>query len=172
MTSRNSHERSSTGRASWTPAQLRMTPRPDGVLYHYRDLYDVDWWSDGYALFQGEAPGYLRKAYRAAARPVDVPGEPLLLALVRDQRGTPIGRPIAAYEAAGEHGAVPVTVFAATEHVPELHVDARYLAYAEARFTTASFWRVRDDVIAVRGARGLQGIVAGLDRSPERRGCP
>ena len=85
MTSRNSHELSSTGRGSWTPAQLlMMAPHPDGVLYRYRDPDGTDWWSDGTAMFQGEPPGYLRRAYRAVGLPVDVPGEPPLLALVRD----------------------------------------------------------------------------------------
>ena len=67
---------------------------------------------------------------------------------------------------------MPVVVFTDTEHDPDLHVDARYLAYAEARFNAASFWRVRDAVIAVRSARGLQGIVAGRDLPPEHRGRP
>ena len=44
--------------------------------------------------------------HRAAGLPVDVPGEPPLLALVYDQVGTPLGAPIAAYEAISEHDAV------------------------------------------------------------------
>jgi hypothetical protein len=161
MIDRNRHERSFTGHVSWTPAQLLMAPHPDGVLYRYRDPDGVTWWSDGYALFQGEAPDYLREAYRAAALPVDAPGEPLMLALVRDEYGTPLGPPIASYDAPG---AVLVVVFAATEHGPELHVDARYLAYAEARFNTPSFRRVRHTVIAVHGEQGLVGIIAGRGR--------
>ena len=166
----SNHSLSYTARVPWNPIIRRMAPHRGGMLFSYRDAHGVDWWSDGFALFQGEAPGYLSRAYRAAGLPVDVPGEPPLLAVVRDQVGTPLGAPIAAYEATSEHDAVPVAVFAATEHAPELHVDARYLAYAEARFNAASFWRVREAIIAVSTERGLLGI-AGRDL-PEHGGRP
>ena len=159
-----------TDRVPWNPINRRMVPRRNGTLYRYRDAAGVDWWSDGTAIFQGEAPGYLRRAYGAAGLPVDVPGEPLLFALVRDLAGTPLGAPIAAYQVISEvsHDVVPVAVFAADEGAPELHVDARYLAYAEARFNAASFWRVYRAIATVRSARGLLGIVEGRDLPPPR----
>ena len=51
----------------------------------------------------------------------------------------------------------------------ELHVDARYLAYAEARFTGCTFWCIAATAVAVRNQRALEvvGVVAG--RQPPRR---
>ena len=120
-------------------------------------------------LFQGEAPGYLRRAYRDAGLPVDVPVKQNLLALVPGLPGFPLGAPIAAYEVTGEDDVVPVAVFAAGEGIPELHVDARYLAYAEARFNTASCWRVGHAIVTVRSPRGLVGIIEGRDLPPRGR---
>ena len=51
----------------------------------------------------------------------------------------------------------------------ELHVDARYLAYAEARFTGCTFWCIAATAVAVRNQRALEvvGVVEG--RQPPRR---
>ena len=134
-----SHSLSYSDRVPWSPINRRMAPHRNGMLFSYRDADGVDWWSDGAALFQGEAPGYLRRAYRAA------------------------------YQVSGEDDTVPVAVFAADMGVPELHVDARYLAYAEARFNTASCWRVGHAIVTVRSPRALVGIIEGRDLPPPRR---
>jgi hypothetical protein len=148
----------------WTSSQQLMTPRAGGTLYRYRDPTGTRWWSDGHALFRGYVPGYLRLAYLRAARPVDVPVEPLMLAIMRDRTGVRLDPPLFVYELPGEHGIVPVAVFAASGADAELHVDARYLAYAEARFTDATFWRVGEATVAVRNERGLMGLIDGQDR--------
>ena len=98
-----------------------------------------------------------------------VPTEPLMLAIVRAREGVLLDPPIAVYEFAGAHGAVPVAVFAASGRDPELHVDARYLAYAEARFTDATFRRVSESIVSVRNERGFMGIVDGRDLLTGRR---
>lgn len=100
---------------------------------------------------------------------MDVPGKQQLLSLVRGLPGIPLGAPIAAYEVSGEDDTVPVAVFATGVGVPELHVDARYLAYAEARFNTASCWRVGHAIVTVRSPRALVGIIEGRDLPPPRR---
>ena len=171
MRDRTGNPLSYSDRVPWSPINRRMAPHRDGMLFSYRDAAGFDWWSDGAALFQGEAPGYLRRAYRDAGLPVDVPGKQDLLALVPGLPGFPLGAPIAAYEVAGEstRDIVPVAVFAPGEGVPELHVDARYLAYAEARFTTATCWRVGHAIVTVRSPRGLVGIIEGRDLPPLRR---
>ena len=79
----------------------------------------------------------------------------------RDWEGAVLAPPIAVYELTGEHGVVPVAVFVADGPDPELHVDARYLACAEARVTDVTFWRVGEALVAVRNERGLMGIVDG-----------
>ena len=56
---------------------------------------------------------------------------------------------------------VPVAVFAATGGDPEIHVDARYLAYAQDRFPHCSFGRLRQDAgVVVRDrAQVIVGII-------------
>ena len=137
MRDRTGNPLSYSDRVPWSPINRRMAPHRDGMLFSYRDAAGFDWWSDGGAMFQAEAPGYLRRAYRDAGLST------------RD--------------------IVPVAVFAPGEGVPELHVDARYLAYAEARFTTATCWRVGHAIVTVRSPRGLVGIIEGRDLPPLRR---
>ena len=157
-------------RVPWTPTQRRIVPRRGGMLYRYRDEDGVDWWSDNIGIFQGEAPDYLKQAYRAAGLPVDVESEPRMLSFVRMMPGILLDAPVAAYEVTSEteRDVVPVAVFAETEHDPELHVDARYLAYAESRFPDAMLWRAGGLFVAVRRTRALLGYVEGRALAPER----
>ena len=62
-----------TARMPWQPTPLRLVPHRgrDERLYVYCDEDGITWWSDGYAVFRGRAPGYLRAAYLATQRPVD-----------------------------------------------------------------------------------------------------
>ena len=130
----------------WTSSHQLMTPRTGGTL------------------FRGFAPGYLRLAYLRAGLPVDVPSEPLILAIVRDREGSLLDPPIAVYELAGEAwGRAGGRVFAASGRGPKLHVDARYLVYAETRFSDVTFWRVSESIASARNERDLMGIVDGRD---------
>ena len=74
----------------WTSSHQLMTPRVGGTQFRYRDPTGIQWWSDGHALFRGYAPGYL---CLRAGLPVDVPTEPLMLAIVRDHTGARIDGP-------------------------------------------------------------------------------
>ena len=67
-------------------------------------------------------------------------------------------------------GPLPVAVFAAAGQDPELHVDARYLAYALDRFAGCSFWRaLHDAFVAVRDQQ-TQAIVGITRRASRGRG--
>ena len=170
MRARKSKTTTYSRRVPWQPIHRRMVTYTAAQLYVYRDDDGMDWWSDGFAIFRGEAPGYLRKAYRASGRPVDVAGQPLLFSVYANLgQGTRLAAPIAGYEVTRmiSHDVVPVAVFAAGETDPELHVDARYLAYAEARFTGCTFWRIARSAVAVRTVRGLVGIVEGRKLPPK-----
>ena len=159
------HALSYSERAPWTPTPRRLELGGGGAttLYTHRDEAGVSWWSDGYAIFRGAAPEDLRAAYRAAGRPVDVPHDPVLLPYYASLApGTRLGAPIATYEVSHEASpdVVPVAVFAFS-HGPELHLDARYLAHAEAHYPGCTFWRIARSICAVRDAHGhtLLGVV-------------
>ncbi|MDE2871405.1 MAG: hypothetical protein OXQ94_06910 [Gemmatimonadota bacterium] len=152
-------------RVPWIPTPRRLELGGGGAtrLYTHRDEAGVSWWSDGYAIFRGDAPEDLRAAYRAAGRPVDIPHDPILLPYYASLApGTRLGAPIATYEVSHEASpdVVPVAVFAFS-HGPELHLDARYLAHAEAHYPGCTFWRIARSICAVRDAHGhtLLGVV-------------
>ena len=165
------HTLTYSDRKPWTPIRHRMVPHR-AELYTYHDKDGVDWWSDGYATFRGDAPGYLRQACRAAGLPVGVPGQPLLFSYYLNIGfGARLDPPIAGYEVSSpiSHDVVPVAGFAASGR--ELHVDARYLAYAEARFTGCTFWCIAAAAVAVRNQRALEivGVVEGRQPPLRRR---
>ena len=127
-----------TARVPWQLTAVRLAPHRgrDERLYVYCDE-DGTWWSDGYAVFRGSATGYLCAAYLATQRPVDaaVTMVPPVFAFARIAPVTELELPVASYQI---HSPVlaaplPVAVFAARGKDREIHVDARYLAYARER---------------------------------------
>ena len=161
-------------RVPWTPTPRRLEMGGGGAttLHTHRDEAGVRWWSDGFAIFRGDAPEELRAAYRNAGLPVDVPYDPILLPYYASlAHGTRLGSPIATYNITGELSpdVVPVAVFGAGD-APELHVDARYLAHAEDRYPGCTFWRIARTLCAVRAADGhtLLGVVEGRKLPPKR----
>ena len=113
----------------------------------------------------------LRRAYRDAGLPVDVPVQrvPLMLAFARSASATRLDLP-ATCEATSMLHRVPVDVFASRGLAPDAHVDARYLAYARDRFEGCTFWHIDEACIAVRDQRdqALVGIIQ-LRILPSRR---
>lgn len=161
-------------RVPWSPMPRRLELYGGGAstLYTHRDEDGVAWWSDGYAIFRGDAPEDLREAYRAAGRPVDVPNDPILLPYYASVApGIRLDPPIAAYEVSIEipPDVVPVAVFVVRD-APELHLDARYLAYAETHYPGCTFWRIARAICAVRDEHGttLLGVVEGRKLPPKR----
>ena len=153
-----------SARGHWQPRRRRLDPHigEAGALLTHRDAHGTHWWSDGSGIFKGSPPAYLRRACLAAGMMVDVTVKsvPLILALARYVPGTRLDLPIASYPASGAIGTIPVDVFAADAEGPELHVDARYVAFARAQFTGCTFWRVTDDILGVRDhAQDLVGII-------------
>lgn len=165
-----------TARVPWTPAPLRLVAHRgrDEKLYEYRDQRDgTVWWSDGYAAFRGHAPAYLRQAYAFARQLVGVPVTAVTALSV--SRTTPQVRlelPVASYEVHSPlmTRPLPVAVFAASATAPEIHVDARYLAYALERCADCSFWHVaRAASVAVcRQGGELVGVIPTRRPSPRR----
>jgi len=140
----------------WTPPPPSSSRRGATTLYTHRDEAGVAWWSDGWAIFRGDAPEDLRAAYRAAGLPVDVPHDPILLPYYASiALGTRLGSPIAGYEVSIEspHDVVPVAVFVVSG-ATEMHLDARYLAHAEAQYPGCTFWRIARSICTVRDAHG------------------
>jgi len=162
-------------RVPWNPTPRRLELGGGGAttLYTHRDEAGVSWWSDGYAIFRGDAPEGLRRAYRAAGRSVDVPHDPILLPYYASlAHGTRLGAPIAGYEVFIESppDVVPVAVFAFSDG-PEMHLDARYLAHAEAQYPGCTFWRIARSICTVRDAHGttLLGVIEARKLPPRRR---
>ena len=151
-------------RVPWRQTRRRLVPfiGHADTLHTCRDEDGSDWWSDGNAIFRGVAPAYLRRAYRDAGLPVDVPVQrvPLMLAFARSASATRLDLP-ATCEATSMLHRVPVDVFASRGIAPDAHVDARYLAYARDRFEGCTFRRIGDACIAVRDQRdqALVGII-------------
>ena len=157
----------------WEPWQPTARPLAHQIgrvnaLYAHREESGEPWWGDGYSLFRGTPPDYLRDAYRSAELPVDAPLGDRTAATItaaRDAQGaTMIGEPVASYEVnSGTPEPVPVDVFAA-DAAPELHVDARYVTHARRSFPMCTFWAFRygllGDAVVVRDLRGaLAGII-------------
>lgn len=168
------HARFYSDRVPWTPTPRRLELGGGGAtaLYTHRDEAGVSWWSDGYAIFRGAAPEDLRAAYRAAGRPVDVPHDPILLPYYASlAHGTRLGAPIAGYEVFIESppDVVPVAVFVVSG-ATEMHLDARYLAHAEAQYSGCTFWRIARSICTVRDARGttLLGVIEARKLPPRR----
>ena len=162
-----------SARGPWQQRRRRLDPHigEAGALLTHRDAHGTDWWSDGTGAFKGSPPAYLRRACLAAGMAVDVTVKPvpLILALARYVPGTRLDLPIASYPASGAIGTVPVDVFAADAEGPEIHVDARYVAFARAQFTGCTFWRVTDDILGVRDhAQDLVGIIQCRHAAPSR----
>ena len=166
-----------TARVPWVPTtRHRLVPHGSSTdkLYVYRDDDGDTWWSDGCAVFRGSAPAYLRAAYLSAPRPVDaaVTMVPPVFARARLTPGTRLGLPVASYQmrSACMTRPVAVDVFAAAGQDPEIHVDARYLAYARERFAGCSFWRaLHDAFVTVRDQRtpAIVGVIP--PRRPPRQ---
>lgn len=151
-----------TKRVPWQPAPLRLVPHRghDERLYVYCDEDGITWWSDGYAAFRGHAPAYLRAAYLATQRPVDaaVTMVPPVFALARIAPVIELELPVASYQVHSPalSAPLPIAVFAARGREREIHVDARYLAYARERFAGCTFWRgLHDTCVAVRAQPSL-----------------
>ena len=140
-----------------------------GILYTYRDSGGAAWWSDGTAIFRGDAPDYLRRAYLHAGLPVDTPLASLPLSPIEALAllGPRLDEPVACYRiTAGSLDSIPVDVFATDDPVfREIHIDARYVSHATGQFPDCSFWRLDDIGIAVRDRYGFQ-IVGLIQRRP------
>ena len=138
------------------------------MLHTFRDQDGEPWWSDGSATFRGAAPAYLRQAYRDAGLAVDMPVQlPPMLVDARRRQGDRLGQPLDRYEATSmfDRTITPVEVFAAKTDGPEIHVDARYLAYARDRFAGCTLWCFDLSCIAVRDQHG-QEILGLIQRRP------
>lgn len=173
-------------RVPWEPTALRLANHIGRVnaLYVHREESEVTWWSEGAALFRGAAPIDLRAACQSPQLPVAAPMSESTITLISAARNTPLrsplGDPIASYEAHGEaSAAVPVDVFAADAAAPEIHVDARYVTHARRTFPLCTFWRDRTgNSVLVRDRAGdLAGIIQRRRRPDEprprrRRGAP
>ena len=162
-----------TERVPWRPTERRLTCGMcrANTLYGYRDDDGARWWSDGAALFTGDAPAYLRQAYLSAGLPVAVPAATVLLhrlVRARSMPETKLGLPSASDEFLTKAGTVsiPVDVFHAA---PEVHVDARYVAHALSCYEGVTFWRANAATIAVRDrAQNLVGIIPQRPPRPPR----
>ena len=150
-------------RVPWRQTRRRLVPfiGHADTLHTCRDEDGSDWWSDGNAIFRGVAPAYLRRAYRDAGLPVDVPVQrvPLMLAFARSASATRLDLPANCEATSMLHrDIVPV---AYRGRAPDARVDARYLAYARDRFVGCTFRRIGDACIAVRDQRdqALVGII-------------
>ena len=167
-----------TARVPWKPTPLRLVAHRgrDEKLYEYRDPTDgTVWWSDGYAVFSGYPPAYLRRDYVFARQAVGVPlaAVPALFA-ARTTPKVPLELPVASY---AMHSPVLfrpllVAVFAAAGQDPELHVNARYVAYALESCAGCSFWRVaRAACVAVchQGSQELVGVIPLCQSPPDTR---
>ena len=162
-----------TARRPWSHRRLSLAPDSStvNILYTHRDQDGGWWWSDGVALFRGEAPAYLRTAYLNAGLPVDVGLDqlPVTPVAARFLIGARLAEPVASYEViAGSRRTIPVAVFATGDRAcPELHVDARYLAHARDRFAGCTFWRMDDaTAVGVRDRRGRELVGTILCRRP------
>ena len=170
-------------RVPWEPTALLLAHQIGGVkaLYVHREESGEPWWSDGYSLFRGTPPDYLRAAYRSAELPVDAPLGDVTAATITTARDAPgatmIGDPVASYQVSGGSPTpVPVDVFAAAAG-PEIHVDARYITHARRSFPLCTFWVFRHgclgDSVLVRDRVGaLAGIIQRRPAPDEPRPRP
>ena len=164
-----------SARLPWRRRRRQLAPYVGGtnILTVYRGG-DGSWWSDGSAVFRGVVPAYLRRAYLDAG----MPGETVVGRLqpfhppseAHPLIGARLDEPVATYRIstadAGSHGGIPVDVFATGDPaLPEIHVDARYVAHALDAFAGCSFWRLDDAGIAVRDRYGYQ-LVGLIPRRP------
>ena len=153
-----------SARVPWRQTRRRLVPfiGHADTLHTCRDEDGADWWSDGNAIFRGATPAYLRRAYRDAGLPVDVPVQrvPLMLAFARSASATKVDLPATCEATSMLHcDIVPVDVFTFRGLAP---------AYARDRFAGCTFWRIDEACIAVRDQRDQrdQALVGILQLRP------
>jgi hypothetical protein len=161
-----------TERRPWRPTRHPLAPYYGNanILCTWHED-DALWWTDSMAAFRCAAPDYLRRAYLNAGLPTDtvVPRLPLAPIEALALLGPRLDDPVACYRVIpdADTAIIPVDVFATGDPVlPEIHIDARYIAYALDQFQGCSFWRLHDSGIAVRDRQGFQIVGIIWSREP------
>ena len=161
-----------TRRRPWRPTRLPLAPcfGNANLLCTWHEG-DTSWWTDGTGAFRCATPAKLRRAYLHAGLPVDTVVSRLPLAPIEALAllGPRLDEPVARYRIILDADAdmIPVDVFATGDPaLPEVHVDARYVAYALDQFPGCSFWRLHDSGIAVRDRQGFQIVGIVWSRTP------